>query len=192
MEVHPFWRRPSHPPDHITKVLHYRGEVYKTLLFGSRELTKYFIELLTIKNDHVATEEVLKVIKNYSPDEDLISWHLGRTFWLYVRDIMKQKQEKYSDKKPFIEISDKSYGLFYENGDFLLYIDSQTKFVYLLNYLQVMMTSDTLFSRYLSLLTVDIYNRLKWDFMPDREMLLKIYSWGDNILKQDGNISYKI
>lgn len=119
-------------------------------------------------------------------------WHLGRTFWLYVRDIMKQKQEKQREKKPLLEINDKSYRTFYEKGDFLLYTDPNNKTVNLLNYLQVMMLSDTISSRYLSLLTVDIYENLKWDFMPSSTTLLKIYSWGDNILKQRGNKAYKI
>lgn len=105
---------------------------------------------------------------------------------------MKQKQETQTLDKPFIEINHTSYGQFFENGDFLVFFYLQMKSGFMLNYTQVMMISDTISSRYLSSLTVELYEKLSWEFMPTVDSLLLIYNWDDNLLKLRGNESYKI
>lgn len=104
---------------------------------------------------------------------------------------MKHRQESsYARYKDFIKISDNSYGHIWHNGDFMAHLHYSTFFI--LNYQQVMMIADTISSRYLSLLTLDIYNKTSLDHMPPVAFLQRIYSWGDQVLKELGNDGYSV
>lgn len=103
---------------------------------------------------------------------------------------MKFRQEKDRDKKKMLPLSDSSYGQSWENGDYYMIKDNDIMF--LLNYSQVMMLADTTSSRYLCLLTTDIYHHLGVTHLPEPDLLKKVYAWGDKILQERGNSGYNL
>lgn len=104
---------------------------------------------------------------------------------------MKYKQESnMASIKEFYEVKDMSYGSFWHNGDYLLYLHCGS--LYLFNYSQVMMLSDTVSSRCICVLALSIYDHLELNHMPRVSTLLSIYKWGDDILWILGNDAYSV
>lgn len=64
--------------------------------------------------------------------------------------------------------------------------------LFLFNYSQIMMVCDTISSRYLSVLTLELYDSLGFDHMPKLDFLKQIYNWGDSVLEELGNDGYSI
>lgn len=61
------------PPTNITKLLRSRVDMYKSLVYVSRQLTGYFIELLAISNETDTVKNMADTISKYTPSEQIIN-----------------------------------------------------------------------------------------------------------------------
>lgn len=165
--------------------------MYGKLFCNPKTLTASLLRMMKCDGpDDELLERYAGLIKEYIPSQMIRRWHLSRTYWLYVRDIMKWKKEVKEPDYNFKKVTDESYGRFYENGGYLAHVCNHILF--LLSYDQVMMLCDTSSSRYLSLLTLEVYEYLGFNHMPTTSTLLKVYDWGDRVLSANGNDGYRI
>ena len=169
-----------------------------------RKLTRHFDENLRIANfltsvaidacfadinSHLRISEALKSkMLDIKPPEILTNWFVYRNLWESIRDIMKDKQIKEDYKFETIG-KDITNSKFYVNAYFLIY-EEQNETSWLLDYSQVLMLSDTVGSRFLSLLYCHLQEILDWTPMPSLNELLSFYMIGDEILAQHGNTGY--
>lgn len=54
------------------------------------------------------------------------------------------------------------------------------------------MITDTISSRYISMLALEIYSKLELDHMTSVEFLKEIYQWGDKVISSLGNEGYNV
>lgn len=73
---------------------------------------------------------------------------------------------------------------------FFALLSNNQKDYWILDYSQVLMLTDTISTRYLSLMYCQLENILKMTPMPLVQDLLKVYDWGDSLLKTHGNNAY--
>ncbi|QPL15300.1 RNA-dependent RNA polymerase [Hemipteran arli-related virus OKIAV95] len=128
-------------------------------------------------------------IRNLKLPESLTPWLIYRNFWEIIRDDMKNLQIKSIFDWKHVNQKTCLYDYFI-NGNFLIIIIENEMIVF--DYMQVMMIVDTVNTRYLSLLFLELSGQLNLDQNPTVNELLEIYSWGDNVLRIYGNESFNI
>lgn len=129
-----------------------------------------------------------KDINQLTLPEILKPWILLRDNWEIIRDIMKDRQIAADYKFKTLEM--KSMSGSYQANAYFLIVTLDGEDVYLLDYSQVLMISDTIASRYLSLLYSWCQSIMKLNNVPKIYELLSLYKWGDDILAEKGNEGY--
>lgn len=107
--------------------------------------------------------------------------------------VLKQqiiKSQVTKDSKTFTFNLYKKKDTFYNNR-FLLHKISEETFI-LLDPNQLLMLSDTMSSRYLTLLTSELYEQVYKNLLPNRSLCSSVYNWMDQSLIKYGNQGYDI
>lgn len=97
--------------------------MFQKLLNNPKMLTTKLLKLIMSNVGHKELfDQYEEKIMHYQPSSIVIQWHLGRTFWLYLRDVIKFKQENNQDIYKFDVVADTSYGKMYGNGKFVVVV----------------------------------------------------------------------
>lgn len=127
-------------------------------------------------------------INQFSIPEELRSWYQYRNLWEEIRDDMKTQQIRKNYK--FTKISNDLLEFDVITNAFFALLSNNQKDYWIFDYSQVLMLTDTIATRYLSLMYCHLENILKITPMPLVQDLLKVYDWGDSLLKAHGNNAY--
>ncbi|QXV86525.1 RNA-dependent RNA polymerase [Arlivirus sp. virus] len=129
-------------------------------------------------------------IKNYTPCQEILTYHRLRLFWYTIRNKMYLRMRRGQQVLEKFETIYKTINYVYILNHVILLEINQL--LYMLDYGQVLMIHDTITSRYLSLLTCHLAPHFKLNHLPSINGLLELYHWGDKIIKEDGNQAYDI
>lgn len=185
------------------------GELLTPKLTGLAKNMKYFRHLnpnqriaqhilsiaVTSEIDHMdEMSETVKKIKNHINSFDvpdyLIPWFVYRNVWEATRDFMKDRMlvKDYS----FHEISGGLTPFKIHANAQIMILEMEDGKKWLFDYTQTLMLSDTIGSRYISLLYLHLEEILDVTPLPSPSELLQLYAWGDSILVERGNQAYDI
>ncbi|UHK03027.1 MAG: RNA-dependent RNA polymerase [Guiyang lispivirus 1] len=128
-------------------------------------------------------------LNSYQPSRDILDLNRLRSFWVFLRNNMYKKQisKNYAfskQKKMYLDID------IYTSSFFCIIIVGGVS--YLLGYDQIMMIHDTITSRYLTLLTSELYLQTDFEHIPPPDLVKQIYYWGDKVIAEHGNNGYSI
>lgn len=146
------------------------------------------ILFVTLKSMKQTQDRIQKKISEIKLDNSLREWIVYRNVWEAIRDIMKDLQisEDYSFREVakdllIVQIWVNPYYAIIKEGD---------ERCWLLDYNQILMISDTIGSRFLSLLYCKIQETLDIIPSPSRDNLMKLYEAGDSLFPIYGNSAY--
>lgn len=139
-----------------------------------------------------ATPEELRDLKERVKSIELPrwirKWYAYRNAWEALRDNMKDKQMRRNFEFSTVNSNFLTIPITYNSYFAIVKLPNQKQ--YLLDYSQILMISDTVTSRYLSLLYSLIQDYMKLNTVPSWTHLLNLYNWGDYILQELGNDGY--
>lgn len=107
-------------------------------------------------------------------------------YWMHIRD--KMAVAIFEDKD-FHNISfpDKRHVGVITKKFFYLY---QSGVWFVFDYEQILVLHDTVYSRSLAVFTTEFYKHAGMETMLPRELVEKLYDWGDSLLREKGNDAY--
>ncbi|UHR49718.1 MAG: RNA-dependent RNA polymerase [Hangzhou lispivirus 1] len=171
-----------------------KGYKYTRGLEENLALAKVFVqESIDILFETLPTLNQIKdeMKRSYSKvklNQELREWLVFRNIWEAIRDIMKDSQVK--EEYTFREVAKDLLKVRMFANPYFLIIQENQETCWLLDYNQVLMISDTVGSRFLSLLYCHIQETL--NFLPNPKMsdMLRFYLVGDLLFPVHGNLAY--
>lgn len=131
---------------------------------------------------------LLSSVSKFTVPEKLKPWYTYRNLWEEIRDDMKVQQIAKNYK--FKEINNGLLEFDVVTNAFYAMLTTNGKDYWVLDYSQVLMLTDTIATRYLSLLYCYLETCLDISPMPTIEYLLYLYNWGDSLIVKHGNSAY--
>ncbi|QWC36466.1 RNA-dependent RNA polymerase [Bemisia tabaci arlivirus 2] len=154
-----------------------------------KQLGKSCIDMALAGLDETSRTAPKQRIDKITLSEETLDWYTYRNSWIVIRDYMKDKQIDRNFKFRAFRHKYVPYTL-YANGDFLA-MESGSD-IWILDYLQVLMIADVVSSRYQARVYLEICTYLKFEFMPSVPQLMRLYRWGDTVLRVLGNEGYNL
>nr|WKV33857.1 MAG: RNA-dependent RNA polymerase [Riboviria sp.] len=159
-------------------------ELSKSILISA--IGSLFTHLQEFSSDK---SNLIRKIQMIEPSPTIKQWFVYRNFWEAMRDNMKDRQVR--DDYAFRDFSSEMFPYpIIGNAYFLLITMPENNTTWVLDYSQVLLISDTVGSRFLSLLYVSIHEVLDISPMPTVENMLSFYRIGDRVISSLGNPAY--
>ncbi|QNM37835.1 RNA dependent RNA polymerase [Frankliniella occidentalis associated mononegavirales virus 1] len=140
--------------------------------------------------DSADTNSLVQKITSFVPSTDLIKLAENRARWESYRTAMAEFNPSYA--RPFITspLGKKRAPLFWATRDLMLVPHGTS--VYIFDYQQVMMLTDTITSRHLTVLACELYYKAGLTHLPRSTIMHGIYAWGDRVLTERKNDAYSL
>ncbi|UHK03163.1 MAG: RNA-dependent RNA polymerase [Hangzhou cletus punctiger lispivirus 1] len=138
---------------------------------------------------HNVTDEVVSKILQLDYSESITTYFATAERWNRLRSLVIQAQAIQDTKCSFFNLFRDRDTLFHKDIILIFWGDYE---VIILDINQLLMITDTINSRFLTLLSTEIYDNQTMKILPARDLVEKIYQWMDSILKLKGNDGYNI
>lgn len=156
----------------------------------SKVLVKESIEILfeTLSTMKDIKESLKRKYDQITLSENLREWIVYRNIWEAIRDIMKDSQ--ISEDYKFREVAKNMLDIKMFANPYYLIVQQSQEICWILDYNQVLMITDTVGSRFLTLLYCDIREQVSDLPHPTSIDMRKFYDTGDAFFPRFGNEAY--
>lgn len=161
---------------------------------NNKQITYSFLNIMVNcqMGNLLSKQEILNKVLTFNTDSvpDIVYKYFGlRELWNNLRDRMKYNQQIRSFKWHEYP-ANRFKNLIWYNSNFLFLLNGNNLFLF--NYQQILMISDTINSRFLTYLYCSMSTNLGLTFVPNVNQIREIYDWGDRVLGNLGNGGYQV